>query len=109
MLFSGTDVNKTIKVISGGECARLILAKLILEQHNVLVLDEPTNHLDLEAIEGLVEGLQAFPGTVLFVSHNRYLVQHVASHLLVMTKQCVEVYPGTYNEYMNRESNIFAQ
>ena len=108
MLFSGTDVNKAIKVISGGECARLILAKLILEQHNVLVLDEPTNHLDLEAIEGLVEGLQQFPGTILFVSHNRFLVQHVASHLLVMTKQSVELYPGTYNEYMNRESNIFA-
>lgn len=108
VLFSGSDVDKTIKVISGGECARLILAKLILEQHNVLVLDEPTNHLDLEAIEALVEGLKHFQGAVLFVSHNRYVVQHVASHLLVIDKKGVELYPGTYDEYMNREVTIFA-
>lgn len=107
-LFSGSDVDKTIRVLSGGECARLIFAKLMLEQHNVLILDEPTNHLDLEAIEGLSEGLQNFSGTVIFVSHNRYLVQNVASHLLVMNKDNnVELYPGTYQEYMNRQATLF--
>jgi ATPase subunit of ABC transporter with duplicated ATPase domains len=103
MLFSGSDVDKTIKTLSGGECARLMLAKLILEKHNVLILDEPTNHLDLEAIEGLAIGLQQFPGAILFVSHNRYLVQQVASHLLVMNKDSVEFYPGTYDEYITNK------
>lgn len=103
VLFSGSDVDKMIKVLSGGECARLIFAKLILEQHNVLVLDEPTNHLDLEAIQGLAEGLHQFQGTILVVSHNRYLIQNVATHLIVMGQDNIELYPGTYDEYIQRE------
>lgn len=107
VLFSGTDVDKKIKVISGGECARLIFAKLILEKNNVLILDEPTNHLDLEAIEGLTEGLKSFPGTVLIVSHNRYIIKNVATNLLVMKKNNIELYPGTYNEYINKHHVVF--
>jgi ATPase subunit of ABC transporter with duplicated ATPase domains len=104
MLFSGTDVDKPIKVLSGGECARLIFAKLSLEKHNVLVLDEPTNHLDLETIEGLIEGLKAFTGSVLFVTHNRYLINQAATHLLVMYPDQFEWYPGSYQEYHLRNA-----
>lgn len=103
MLFSGDDVNKTIGVLSGGECARLVFAKLILEKHNLLILDEPTNHLDLEAIEGLSEGLKRFQGTILFVSHNRHFVKKLATSLLVMSPTRVNYYPGSYDEYV--ESN----
>lgn len=102
MLFSGQAVEKRIKVLSGGECARLVLAKLMLEENNVLIFDEPTNHLDMEAIDGLVEGLKAYPGTLIFVSHNRYLVQKVALSLLVMTHKRVQFYPGTYQEYLDK-------
>lgn len=102
MLFSGDDVKKKISVLSGGECARLYFAKLILEQHNILVLDEPTNHLDLEAIEGLAEGLKHFAGTVFFVSHNRYFVQAVASSLVIINANRINLYPGTYQEYLDK-------
>lgn len=102
MLFSGQDVEKRIRVLSGGECARLVFAKLMLEENNVLIFDEPTNHLDMEAIDGLVEGLKAYTGTVIFVSHNRYLVQKVAQSLLVMTPKRVQFYPGTYQEYLDK-------
>ncbi len=102
MLFSGKDVEKRIRVLSGGECARLIFAKLMLEENNVLILDEPTNHLDMEAIEGLIEGLRAYKGTLIFVSHNRYLVQRVAQSLLVMTPKRVQHYPGTYQAYLDK-------
>jgi ATPase subunit of ABC transporter with duplicated ATPase domains len=105
MLFSGADANKKIKVLSGGECARLIFAKLFLEKCNVLVLDEPTNHLDLEAIEGLADGLREFGGTVIFVSHNRFLISNVANHILAMDRESFEVYPGTYDEYNNRAAS----
>ncbi|MCP4476025.1 MAG: ABC-F family ATP-binding cassette domain-containing protein [Gammaproteobacteria bacterium] len=107
MFFSGDDINKKIAVLSGGECARLIFAKLIAEQHNVLVLDEPTNHLDLEAIEGLATGLAQFSGTILFVSHNRFFVQQLASSLIVMTRSHVECYPGTYQEFVAKVGNDY--
>ncbi len=102
MLFSGDDVKKKISVLSGGECARLYFAKLILEQHNILILDEPTNHLDLEAIDGLAVGLKKFPGTVFFVSHNRYFVQEVASSLIIINANRINTYPGTYQEYLDK-------
>jgi len=102
MLFSGDDVRKKISVLSGGESARLVFAQLILEQDNVLVLDEPTNHLDLESIDSLAEGLVKFPGTILFVSHNRYFVELVATCLLVITPHGIDYYNGTYLDYMDR-------
>jgi len=102
MLFSGDDVKKKISVLSGGESARLVFAQLMLQQNNVLMLDEPTNHLDLESIDGLTAGLVNFPGSVLFVSHNRSFVELIASCLLVITPHGIDYYEGTYLDYLDR-------
>lgn len=103
VLFRGADVDKKIGVLSGGESARLIIAKLILEKHNVLIFDEPTNHLDLESIDALIEAIQLFPGTVLFVSHNRYFIDAIATRVLVLTEQYgVQNYLGNYNDYLEQ-------
>ncbi|HEU4403785.1 MAG TPA: ABC-F family ATP-binding cassette domain-containing protein [Polyangiaceae bacterium] len=101
-LFSGEDVNKSVTSLSGGEAARLIFARIIVEQPNVLVLDEPTNHLDLEAIHALVEALKAFEGTVIFVSHDRWFVSELATRVLEVTPKGPRDFPGTYNEYLER-------
>lgn len=107
MLFSGKDANKKIKLLSGGECARLIFAKLFLEKGNVLILDEPTNHLDLEAIEALAEGLNLFTGTIIFVSHNRFLITKVANHIFAMERDSSKFYPSNYEEYQDKiNSNL---
>ena len=96
MLFSGEDVQKSIGALSGGEAARLIFCRIIVEKPNVLVLDEPTNHLDLEAIAALMEGLKAFEGTVLFVSHDRWFVSELATRILEITADGPRDFPGTY-------------
>lgn len=101
VLFRGDDVDKKIAMLSGGESARLILAKLILEKNNVLILDEPTNHLDLESIDALIEALQKFPGAVLFVSHNRYFIDHISTRVLALTEHHgVQNYLGNYHDYL---------
>lgn len=101
VLFRGSDVDKKIAVLSGGESARLILAKLILQKNNILVLDEPTNHLDMESIDALIEALQAFSGTVLFVSHNRYFIDRIANRVLALTEHHgVQNYLGNYHDYL---------
>jgi len=103
VLFRGDDVNKKIAMLSGGESARLIMAKLILEKHNVLIFDEPTNHLDMESIDALIEAVQVFPGTVLFVSHNRYFIDRISTRVLVLTEQHgVQNYLGNYNDYLDQ-------
>jgi ABC-type multidrug transport system ATPase subunit len=102
VLFSGEDVSKPIGALSGGESARLIFGRIIVEQPNVLVLDEPTNHLDLDAIAALVEGLRAFEGTVLFVSHDRWFVSQLATRILELTESGPRDFPGTYHEYLER-------
>ena len=103
VLFRGSDVDKKIAMLSGGESARLIMAKLILEKHNVLIFDEPTNHLDLESIDALVEAIQVFPGAVLFVSHNRYFIDRISTRVLVLTEQYgVQNYLGNYNDYLEQ-------
>lgn len=99
-LFSGDDVNKPIAALSGGECARLILAKLHLARGNVLVLDEPTNHLDMEAIESLKESLATYAGTLVLVSHSRYLIEGLTTHILAIDHHQVELFPGTYSEFV---------
>ncbi len=79
----------------------IILAKIILEKNNVLILDEPTNHLDMESINALIEALKAFPGTVLFVSHNRYFIDHIATRVLAITEHHgVLNYLGNYHDYL---------
>jgi ABC-type multidrug transport system ATPase subunit len=100
VLFSGADVDKSIASLSGGEAARLLFAKLMVEHPNVLVLDEPTNHLDLESIHALVEALRAFEGTVLFVSHDRFFVSELATRVLELTPSGPRDYPGTYADYL---------
>ena len=102
VLFSGEDVTKPIGALSGGEAARLIFGRIIIEKPNVLVLDEPTNHLDMEAIGALVEGLKAFEGTVLFVSHDRWFVSQLATRILEVTPEGPRDFPGTYAEYLER-------
>jgi len=102
MLFSGDDVDKKVRSLSGGEAARLIFTRLIVDEPNVLVLDEPTNHLDLESIEALVEALQQYEGTLLFVSHDRWFVSELATRIVEITEDGLEDYPGTYAEYLAR-------
>lgn len=103
VLFRGSDVDKKIAMLSGGESARLIMAKLILEKHNVLIFDEPTNHLDLESIDALIEAIQVFPGAVLFVSHNRHFIDSISTRVLVLTEQYgVQNYLGNYSDYLEQ-------
>lgn len=103
MLFSGDDVYKRNSALSGGETARLIFARLMLEKPNVLLLDEPTNHLDLEAIEALADALVAFPGTVIFVSHDRYFVEKVGTAVLELTHDGYSFFEGTYADFIYRK------
>jgi ATPase subunit of ABC transporter with duplicated ATPase domains len=101
-LFSGDDVHKPVDVLSGGETARLILAKMMVLKHNVLIFDEPTNHLDMEATEALLEALQEYPGTILFVSHNRHFVSHLAERIIEMTTEDLKDYQCSYDEYVEK-------
>jgi ATPase subunit of ABC transporter with duplicated ATPase domains len=102
VLFQGDDVEKPLRALSGGEGARLVFAKLSVQHPNVLVLDEPTNHLDLEAIEALVEGLEKYDGTLLFVSHDRWFVSKLANRILEITATGIRDFAGTYEEYLDR-------
>ncbi|MDX1920431.1 MAG: ATP-binding cassette domain-containing protein, partial [Candidatus Caenarcaniphilales bacterium] len=104
MLFSGEEAQKMTDKLSGGESARLIMAKLMLQQHNLLILDEPTNHLDLEAVSALSQGLQKFEGTAIFVSHDRDLISHSATRIFAFTAEGIEDYPGPYEEYLFSKS-----
>jgi ATPase subunit of ABC transporter with duplicated ATPase domains len=100
MLFSGDDPKKQLSALSGGEAARLVFARLAIEKPNVLVLDEPTNHLDLESIEALVEGLKAYEGTLIFVSHDRWFIGQLATRIVDIEASGVVDYQGTYEEYV---------
>jgi len=102
MLFSGDEAKKKIAALSGGEAARLIFCRLSVERPNLLLLDEPTNHLDLEAIAALVEALKTFPGTLLFVSHDRWFVSELATRILEVTSEGPHEFAGTYAEYLER-------
>jgi ATPase subunit of ABC transporter with duplicated ATPase domains len=102
--FSGDDVDKPIRVLSGGEKSRLVLARMLLDPPNFLVLDEPTNHLDLATKEMLVSALREFDGTMLFVSHDRTFLRGLANRVLELGGEGVDhteplTYPGTYEEY----------
>ncbi len=101
MLFTGDDGKKRLSALSGGEVTRLVFTRLSLERPNVLVLDEPTNHLDLESIEALVEGLRAFQGTLIFVSHDRWFVSQLATRVVELRPDGITDYRGTYDEYVH--------
>ncbi len=101
MLFEGSDGEKRLSALSGGEAARLVFSRLMMERPNVLVLDEPTNHLDLESIEALVKGLEAFEGTLILVSHDRWFVRQLATRVVEMSADGIRDFPGTYEEYVH--------
>jgi ABC-type multidrug transport system ATPase subunit len=100
--FSGEDAGKKVRLLSGGECARLIFALLSVAKPNVLVLDEPTNHLDLEAIHAVVKALKEYTGTLIFVSHDRWFVSELATRIIELTPAGPNDFPGTYAEYLAR-------
>jgi ATPase subunit of ABC transporter with duplicated ATPase domains len=102
VLFSGDEAEKKLSALSGGEAARLIFARLVVEKPNILLLDEPTNHLDLEAIEALMEGLKAYDGTLIFVSHDRWFVGELATRIVEITPEGINDFHGTYEEYLER-------
>jgi ATP-binding cassette subfamily F protein 3 len=99
-MFSGDDTDKPVKVLSGGEKARVALARLLVAPGNLLLMDEPTNHLDLGSSDSLAASLGTFDGTLVFVSHNRSLIRTLATKIWNVEDQRVEVYPGTLDEYM---------
>ncbi len=98
-LFTGDDVFKKIKVLSGGEKARVALAKTLLSEANFLLLDEPTNHLDMQSINILIQALQQYEGSFLVVSHDRYFVSQIANKIWWIEDHELKEYPGTYDEY----------
>ncbi len=99
-LFSGDDVYKPVRVLSGGERTRLAVARMLLRPSNTLLLDEPTNHLDLDSKEVLLDALVDFGGTLLFVSHDRYFVERLATKIIEVGDGKAIVYPGTYREFL---------
>jgi ATP-binding cassette subfamily F protein 3 len=104
-LFSADDVFKPIGVLSGGERNRYALARLLLKPSNFLLLDEPTNHLDMRAKDVLLEALEAFTGTVVFVSHDRYFIDKLATRVFEVSDGQVHVFPGNYEDYLWRKEN----
>src|SRR6202040_1160458 len=100
MLFSGEDALKPTGALSGGESARLIFCRLMLQKPNVLVLDEPTNHLDLESINALNVALQKFEGTVLLVTHDHDVIDEVATRIWYFDHRHIEDFKGPYSEYL---------
>jgi ATP-binding cassette, subfamily F, member 3 len=102
-LFSGDDVLKIVSTLSGGEKARLALAKLMLEKANVLILDEPTNHLDLDSKEVLENALVDYPGTIIFVSHDRYFINRIATKVLELSAHGSHEYLGDYDYYLEKK------
>ncbi|MGG5289292.1 ABC-F family ATPase [Pseudomonas shirazensis] len=106
MLFSNDEILKSVKVISGGEQGRMLFGKLILQKPNVLVMDEPTNHLDMESIEALNLALENYPGTLLFVSHDREFVSSLATRILELTPEGVVDFSGTYDDYLRSQGVV---
>ncbi|EOR96136.1 ABC transporter, ATP-binding protein [Arcticibacter svalbardensis MN12-7] len=103
-LFTGDDVFKKIKVLSGGEKSRVALAKALTADANFLILDEPTNHLDMQSVNILIQALNQFEGTFIVVSHDRYLLDNVANKIWFIEDHKIKIYPGTYAEYEEWQS-----
>ncbi len=103
-LFTGDDIYKKIKVLSGGEKSRVALAKTLLGEANFLLLDEPTNHLDLDSTEILIDALKRYNGTFIIVSHNRHFISSVSNEIWYIENKEIKTYPGDYHEYLNFSS-----
>ncbi|MBD7977280.1 MULTISPECIES: ABC-F family ATPase [Pseudomonas] len=106
MLFSNDDILKSVKVISGGEQGRMLFGKLILQKANVLIMDEPTNHLDMESIEALNLALENYPGTLIFVSHDREFVSSLATRIIELSEDGVTDFSGSYDDYLRSQGVV---
>ncbi|GAA0853289.1 ABC-F family ATPase [Aliiglaciecola litoralis] len=104
LLFSQKEINKSVKVISGGEQGRMIFGKLMLQNPNILLMDEPTNHLDMESIESLNLALENYPGTLFFVSHDREFVSSLATRIMEITEQGIVDFKGNYEDYLAQKT-----
>ncbi|MDQ5939656.1 MAG: hypothetical protein QG557_604 [Pseudomonadota bacterium] len=104
LLFSQDEINKSVKVLSGGEKGRMLFGKLMLQKQNVLVLDEPTNHLDMESIESLNTALENYPGTLIFVSHDREFVSSLATHVIEIKADKIIDFNGNYEDYLESQA-----
>jgi len=100
LLFSSDEINKSVKVLSGGEKGRMLFGKLILQKNNIMVMDEPTNHLDMESIESLNTALENYPGTLIFVSHDREFVSSLATRIIELTPHGIVDFSGNYEDYL---------
>ena len=100
LLFTADDFEKKVKVCSGGEKNRLLFGKLMMMDINVLIMDEPTNHLDMESIEALNKALKHFDGTLIFVSHDAQFVSSLATHVIEIKNQGLDIFHGKYRDYM---------
>ncbi len=107
-LFSGDDVFKPLGVLSGGERNRYALARILVSPSNFLLLDEPTNHLDMRAKDVLLEAIAAFSGTVIFVSHDRYFIDRLATRVLEVENGAVLTYEGNYEDYLRKKEELAA-
>ena len=103
LLFSSTEINKTVNVISGGEQGRMLFGKIMLQRPNIMLLDEPTNHLDMESIESLNLALENYPGTLLFVSHDREFVSSLATRIIELTPTGIVDFHGSYEDYLRSQ------
>jgi ATPase subunit of ABC transporter with duplicated ATPase domains len=105
LLFSQNDIKKSVKVLSGGEQGRMLFGKMMLQKPNVLVMDEPTNHMDMESIESLNLALDNYPGTLIFVSHDREFVSSLATRIVEVTSEGIVDFHGTYDEYLTKQES----
>ncbi|MGB5439569.1 MAG: ABC-F family ATPase [Gammaproteobacteria bacterium] len=103
LLFSQDEIRKPVKVISGGEQGRMLFGKLMLQRPNILVMDEPTNHLDMESIESLNTALENYPGTLIFVSHDREFVSSLATRIIELTPAGIVNFSGSYEDYLDSQ------
>ncbi|WP_196158404.1 ABC-F family ATPase [Reinekea sp. G2M2-21] len=106
LLFSQKDIDKSVTVISGGEQGRMLFGKMMLQRPNIMVMDEPTNHLDMESIESLNLALENYPGTLIFVSHDREFVSSLATRIIELTPTGIVDYHGTYEEYLASQAIV---
>jgi ATPase subunit of ABC transporter with duplicated ATPase domains len=104
LLFSQDEIKKSVKVVSGGEQGRLLFGKLMLQKSNIMVMDEPTNHLDMESIESLNTALEQYPGTLIFVSHDREFVSSLATRVIEIKADRIIDFNGTYEEYLESQA-----
>jgi ATPase subunit of ABC transporter with duplicated ATPase domains len=109
LLFSQDEINKSVRIISGGEQGRMLFGKLMQQRPNVLVMDEPTNHLDMESIESLNTALENYPGTLIFVSHDREFVSSLATRIVELTPRGIVNFNGSYDDYLRSQGVDYAK